>query len=400
MGNLLILTVGTGTAGEHSDLHAGLTATIRAIRPRRYWLAPSADSNSIAMAELIRDACPDGFTPQNETTSFYVIQQHDDIFDCRAVMRQAIAAAKPHLRAGEKLLVNPTSGTKQMSAGATLAALDEEIGDLVFTVGERADGVVKTGTERLASFATRDFFMDRDLRSADILFRNGAYRAAAQLLDKYQDLPAVGKVRARALCMFEWQRLNYAQAAAHGALFDQRAGEYLRGLARDVADNRPSLPVLSDLLRGADALRCWDDCEEAVTRYYKALEYAMRLRLAQALEKTPPFTIQDLQKLPLPARLLGELHVSNDGMASPGLAWMSQALANLGDPLAMACQEDKALLRKLKARNEQVHEIRPVQKAEAQSFCDRLNNLFAKNIPELAAAGAQAPLPPNTLLTP
>ena len=400
MGNLLILTVGAGAAGQHSDLHTGLTATIRAIRPRRYWLAPSADRNSIAMAEMMRDTCPDGFTPRNETTSFYAIPKHDDIFDCRAVMRQAIAAAKPHLRTGEKLLVNPTSGTKQMSAGATLAAMDEEIGDLVFTVGERADGVVKTGTERLASFATRDFFMDRDLRSADILFRNGAYRAAAQLLDRYADSPAVGKARARALCMFEWQRLNYAPAATQAALFDQRAGEYLRGLARDVADNRPSLPVLRDLLRGADALRRWDDCDEAVTRYYKALEYATRLRLAQALQTTPPFKIRDLQKLPLPARLLGELHARNDGMTAPGLAWMLQALAHLGNPLADACQADKALLSKLRVRNERVHEIRPAQKAEAQSFCDRLNNLFANNIPELADVRAQAPTPPEKLLTP
>ncbi len=400
MGNLLILTVGTGTAGQHSDLHAGLTATIRAIRPRRYWLAPSADKNSIAMAEMIRDACPDVFTPQNEAASFFIIPKHDDIFDCRAVMRQAIAAAKPHLHADEKLLVNPTSGTKQMSAGATLAALDEEIGDLVFTVGERADGVVKTGTERLASFATRDFFMERDIRSADLLFRNGAYRAAAQLLACYTDSPGVGKARARGLCMFEWQRLNYALAATQASLFDQSLSAYLRGLARDVTDSRPTLAILSDLLRGADELRHLDDCEEAITRYYKALEYAMRLRLAQATQTTPPFQIQDLQKLPLPAKLFGELHIRNDGMTSPGLAWMLQALAHLGDPLAMACQADKALLRKLRARNEQVHEIRPVQPAEAQSFCDRLNSLFTQNMPELADAGAQAPRPPDTLLTP
>ncbi len=398
MANLLILTVGTGTAGQHSDLHAGLTATIRAIRPRRYWLAPSADRNSIAMAELIRDDCPDGFTPADEAAGFFVIPNYDDIFDCRAVMRQAIAAAKNHLRPDEKLLVNPTSGTKQMSAGATLAALDEEIGDLVFTVGKRADGVVKTGTERLVSFSTRDFFADRDLRAADLLFRNGAYSAAVRLLDRYADLPAAAKPRARALSMFEWQRLNYAPAAAHAALFDQRAGEYLRGLARDVEANRLSLPVLCDLLHGADALRRWNDCEEAVARYYKALEYALRLRLAQALEKTPPFKIQDLRPL-LPPKLINELRPRNDGMIAPGMAWMLQALAHLGDPFAGACQADKALLGKFRLRNERVHDIRPVQPAEAQSFCDRLNNLFANNMPELADVRAQAPKPPDTLLT-
>ena len=52
------------------------------------------------------------------------------------------------------------------------------------------------------------------------------------------------------MCMFEWQRLNYEQAASHAALFDQQVSTYLRGLASDVNKDELTLRVLGDLLRG------------------------------------------------------------------------------------------------------------------------------------------------------
>lgn len=57
---LLILTVGTGTAGKpacaghadrHSDVAQGLASTIRQVRPRKFWLVPSASEESTHVAE-------------------------------------------------------------------------------------------------------------------------------------------------------------------------------------------------------------------------------------------------------------------------------------------------------------------------------------------------------------
>ena len=52
---LLILTVGTGTAGKHSDVAAGLARTIDLCAPRLFWLVPSASEKSRPVADLIRD---------------------------------------------------------------------------------------------------------------------------------------------------------------------------------------------------------------------------------------------------------------------------------------------------------------------------------------------------------
>jgi len=50
MPSLLILTVGTGTAGKHSDVAQGLANTIRQVRPRKFWLIPSASEKSTPVA--------------------------------------------------------------------------------------------------------------------------------------------------------------------------------------------------------------------------------------------------------------------------------------------------------------------------------------------------------------
>jgi hypothetical protein len=43
----LILTVGTGTAGKHSNLAAGLRRTLELINPEKFWLIPSTDEVSL-----------------------------------------------------------------------------------------------------------------------------------------------------------------------------------------------------------------------------------------------------------------------------------------------------------------------------------------------------------------
>ena len=65
MTSLLILTVGTGTAGKHSDVASGLARTIDLCAPRLFWLVPSASEKSRPVADYIRESVehPDAFRP-------------------------------------------------------------------------------------------------------------------------------------------------------------------------------------------------------------------------------------------------------------------------------------------------------------------------------------------------
>jgi len=107
---LLILTVGTGTAGPYSNLAQGLTNTLSQVQPRLFWLVPSGYPDSTAIADLVRESAPTGscFQSWNTSTLYCSIAEPDDLFVCRSTLRQVIACARRCLERGERLLVNPT----------------------------------------------------------------------------------------------------------------------------------------------------------------------------------------------------------------------------------------------------------------------------------------------------
>jgi len=383
MSSLLILTVGTGTTGRHSNLAQGLVNTLCQLRPRLFWLVPSASPDSVENAKLVIEGAPAGcaFQPWSSTQAFRQIAQHDDLFVCRAALREVIQRARQQLIQGEELIVNPTSGTKQMSVAATLAALDEGIGEIVFTVGERADGVVKTGTERMAAFSTRQFFLERDLRMAGELFAAGAFFAAAEILKPYTE-PEAFQAREKALCLHEWQRLNHAKAASHAAKFSEELRSHLKHLAD--ADEF-SVIKLGDLLVSADELARWGDREEALARYYRAAEQTAKVRLSEGYNVRPPYRRDDLLAIINRATnpvLFRELEV---GRAEVYLtlrrSW--DILAAAGDAMARVYLADQTLQDGLQRRNEGLygHGQDPVAAHDVQDVADRLRNLLREHLP-------------------
>lgn len=386
----LILTVGTGTAGAHSDVAAGLARTIDLVAPRRFWLVPSSSPLSLPVADIIRESvhAPSAFAPWSDTQAYAAIADPDDIHQCRAVIRDVIAAAKRLLQPGERLIINPTGGTKQMSAGATLAALDEEVGEIMFTTGERHQGVVKTGTEQPKSFSTEAFFLDRDLAQAAQLFAAGAFCAAARLLRGYPQPRAV-VARETALCLHEWQRLNYEKAAAHAARFSADLSRQLESLA---AADPFSAPRLGDLLAGAEHLQKWGDLEEALARYYRTAEQAAKVRLAEAFQLRPPYLLADLAQVLPPAHpLLQQLTATARGPSiqlGAQRAW--EILEACQDPMANDYGQDRTLQAGLQRRNETLygHGGSSVDAALVQSVADRLRRLLKAHLPAAAIGWA------------
>ena len=386
MSTLLLLTVGTGTAGKTSSLADGLRKTIALLAPRRFWLAPSASPDSTAMADLVREG-NDAFAPASATDSYFTLPQPDDLDGCRRILRAAIAAIRDGLLPGERLILNPTSGTKQMTAAAVLAALDEGVGDIVFTTGDRADGVVVTGTERLTFFDPSGYFRERDLATARDLFDAGAFCAAARVLRPH----AASLPKAPSLCqvMHHWQRFAYADAvtAASGHW------EYLRALlaqrAQHVVTGAASLPVLADVLAWADHGLRLGESADCLTLAYKALELAARFALAQDLGLAPSrrsgrFDVAAVRALARCRETDARLEkLARDGEVALGLSVAMQLLAENAHPLGCAFAEDNQLVRLTFVRNESVHDIRPPDMAEAQAFLDRVRNLLAASLPRL-----------------
>ncbi len=396
MSCLLLLTVGTGTAGRTSNLAEGLRKTIALLAPRRFWLAPSAAPDSIAMADLVRENI-DAFTPASVTDPYFTLPQPDDLDGCRRTLRAAIASIRAELQSGERLVLNPTSGTKQMTAAAVLAALDEGVGDIVFTTGDRADGVVITGTERLTAFDPAGYFRERDFATAQDLFAAGAFLAAARLLRPHTaTLP-----KAHSLCqlMHHWQRFAYADAvsAATGHWEDLRA--LLAQRAQHVASGTPSLLVLADVLAWADQARCLGEAADCLILAYKALELAARFALAQDLGLAPPrrsgrYDVAAVRALARSRETDARLEkLARDGEVAIGLSAAMQLLQESAHPLGRAFSEDSQLMHLTFVRNESVHDIRPPYTAEAQALLDRVRNLLVAGLPPLPVVALPRELP-------
>jgi hypothetical protein len=388
--SLLILTVGTGTTGRYSNLAQGLINTLALQNPAAYRLIPSRSPDSIAIADLVREGSPCTFLPWGETELYLPIANHDSIADCRATVRRVIRATRAAAPDAE-ILVNPTSGTKQMSAGATLAALDENIASISFTVGKRSDGVVMTGAEEIETFDPSTIFFERDMTLAIQLAASGAFSAAAQLLAPHTSgHPAAADARDTCLCLYEWERLNYEaarQIAARSsapALVPVRA--WLQTLAQTVGEARPPSPsVIADLLCTADIFRGRGDHESSLFYTCKALEMGLRLAFARNTGlKTSPYPLEEVCKLPISDETRAFLRYnSRDGRTVIlGLHKVADILSALGEPIAETFLADKKLRDLVDLRNKMTHAIQSVSPTESGTMIERTRALFATlNLP-------------------
>jgi len=397
----LILTVGVGTdtRGESANLPAGLVNTLQLTQPDKFWLVPSDHKDSTETSNVILDDLRSRFPDllarfvkwQPEYGIFYnSIHDPDDLELCRRIVREVIVAARKHdAKQPPTVIVNPTSGTKQMSAGATLAALDESAELLHFTVGKRDGGVVITGTERIVPFDAARHYAERDLRTAEELFQAGAFQAAAALLKPHRSFPDCATAGAKAQCLHEWQRLDYSSAARHAGNFDKSLAERLTLLA---GEPPYSCARTGDLLASADQLLSWGDVEEALGRYYRGAEFAAKTILALAFAATPRagqgrYRLHDLMTILPPASpSAGYVQRTAGGSGvNVGLETAWQMLRDLGHPCGIAFYADLQLPELLQSRHQTVygHGTAPATAGEVRLLSERLRAIFRAHYPPL-----------------
>jgi hypothetical protein len=396
MPSLLILTVGTGTDSRRGNLAAGLARTISLVKPRLYWLVPSALEDSQLIADIVREEVADDsiFCSWTDDSPYCIIADPDELEVCRDMVRRVIRTAREALIRGETLVVNATSGTKQMSAGATLAALDEGLGRVDFTVGQREGGIVISGTERIQSFDAGRFFAERALREAAALYDAGSLAAAAKLLELHLErgFADVRQAHEIAQCADEWQRLRFSQARQIASRGTSPLLIPLRAPLTRLAEAQETSPVIMrELLAGARRCLAWREPEEALARAYRAAELMAKCRLAAAHHLVEPYSLEDFQQA-LPSRSQQFQALARDGVLLLGLRQSFDVLAALGDPLA-AEFFSVGLFGRLALRNETLfgHGTTSVPGVEVSWILDELGRLASEHL----QTGRAEPFPPR-----
>lgn len=329
-----IMTVGTGTAGRTSNLESGLARTIALRNPEITYLVPSANENSRLMADLVCERL--------SAATVRIVEgcftDPDDLLRSRRELRgqfARIAAEHPDAH----LIVNPTSGTKQMTTAAVLAAVDLGIADIEYITGPREDGVVVTGKEEIRAIPPRCLVGYRAAADGRRLLAAGAYQAAGMLLEPYADLFPESLAACRTLGA--WHRFAYREAlrAARGESLAP-----LRRTLASLADARNlSLERAADMLAFVDRSLDFGQVEEALAVLYRLAETMAGLRLRELGVEMEPMTLSTVESAIFPPqRLTARLRACAEegtGILRPGLALMLDLLVSTGDSVAEVLRE-------------------------------------------------------------
>lgn len=384
--HLLLLTVGVGSAGKYANLAAGLLTTARLHQPDHCLLLPSSHPDSLAIADLLREELP-AFLSWSDEDPYPVVRNPDDLEAVRSHFLDVIASLKERFP-DASFSINPTSGTKSMTAAACLAALQQDITQIAFTSGERHEGTVKTGSEQLVRFNPAAYLHQQQLQQARSLASSGAFFPAADLL-RHNPLPESSPLRARLLCLHHWHRLHFAQAL--NVLGEHHPQTHAR-LARRLQAHKSgsfSPEILADLLAWADHALHLNQPEEAVRLLYQALEYAAQSAFTQTTGFPYPPTEEQFLQLPLSPTFRHSLAslrptpLSEGPRILLGLHKLCLLLKDLQHPLGTAFLHNKDLQQALRLRNASTHALQPVPLAEAKAFRQHLIPCLQQAFPNL-----------------
>ncbi|KAF0095617.1 MAG: hypothetical protein E1N59_1112 [Puniceicoccaceae bacterium 5H] len=348
------------------------------MEPRCFFLMPSAHPDSVALAELVSEdeRVSARFQPAAAEARFFTFEDHDDLQQCRLDLEQALQRIRREANRREPMVVNPTSGTKQMSAAATMAALDAEADEIVFITGPRENGVVITGEEQIQKLDTSQFYAEQAAKEARRLLAAGAFHGAAEILKPWRDRqdPTIDQIQTLAQVLHEWQRLNYGTACQCAARPEMASFTALRrwlsGL-RQAPELDPA--ILADLLDACATLLHWNRVEEALAYLYRSTELAGKLALKEAYALEPPYQEEDLAHL-LPRRRERFRALARDGKLHLGLREIWEILRLLKLPLAEAYFGHYAFRTLIEARNQTVfgHGTVPAEIEEVQGALQHL----------------------------
>jgi CRISPR-associated protein (TIGR02710 family) len=401
--SVLVLTVGTGTAGKESNVANGLIQAVRATAPSHYYLVPSASPDSLAVAEIVEMGCR-AVTPLatfSPESPFFRLQDPDDICGCTESLRGFLSAIRER-HPGARLVVNPTSGTKQMTAAAVLAALDCQVEELQFVGGPRLDGVVRTGQEQLRPFSPRAFLAQRARGEVHALIRGGGYGFAVALAGRY--LPELETEHALAETLGHWDRIRYADAHKSAARLPKPLAATLRQTLGMLMQGNAAQPIarLADLAAGAERWLALDRPEETVVRLYRLLEMAGKARLTH-YGMTEPYTLEMLPSN-LPRSLRESLRPrTGQKRLLLGFRDVCDILASLGDDFGKEVRTDPDVEDLAELRNNSVygHGTRGVTTARMRRLAQSVLSLVCRYYPDMKEWIERCRFPdPESCITP
>lgn len=317
--------------------------------------------------------------------------------DPYGVYAAAIKQVEYYLGRGDEVIVDYTGGTKSMSVGLAVAAMENPRCSLSLVKGMRLDLVkVRDGLERVARLPVPPVYVERQKKLCRDFIKNWDYAAAARILDEINQVPLYSSPeedsslqRLLILCrgFNDWDRFAYREAAGKIDIYkkDAKISIYNKTLKQICAalewyenwtpfsDSKSKPPVfvlVYDVLLNAERRAARGTYDDAVSRLYRALEMYGQFCLRTG---TPPLTSDDIDVSLLPAEVRDDYEKKrgSKGKVQLGLAEDYDLLALLGHPVGAVWKKWRAeLVNILSRRNYSflAHGLQPVTGKDYQEM--------------------------------
>lgn len=421
MSRILILTVG----GSDEPLVTSITQT----RPVHTIFicsedakGPSARPGSYKMVDGKGKPCQDKVKGDRESIvaqcglqpeqySKIMIKDPDNLGLCYQAAQQALREAREKYP-GLIIRADYTGGTKTMTSGLAMAAVDDGVIEIYVVSGNRKDLIkVSSGTETLRQADWEPILWSRQQQSLKELFKARDYKGCVDLIREITSiLPGKSELFSRlsaylAICngLQAWEEFRHEEARNllrdYGRQLPNQLiflnsiirsrNTYTRQISAARGEGvgcapgvKPDLGLAHDILRNAERRLQKRQFDDAAGRVYRSLELIADIIL---LHQDPPLdnSALDVDKLPrhLHEKYREMLKLQREEFLQLPLYKSWELLAELETPAgaAFAARREK-MMKLLLIRNSSIfaHGLSPVGEKDAREFYDYVCDLLAQ----------------------
>jgi CRISPR-associated protein (TIGR02710 family) len=302
------------------------------------------------------------------------IQNLDNLEDCYRGASDVISFTRRRY-VGARLVADYTGGTKSMTAGLALAAIDDEQCEVNLVTGTRADLIqVRDQTQFSRPIVVWDLRAKRKLGEVMERLARFDYAGAVALLETIGQTPIGEGLRQRitsgiAICraLDHWDRFNHHEARVLLEPYRKELVDHWVVLT-DLCRDEPADPYIrvEDLLLNAERRASQGRYDDAVARSYRALELIAQTRLKDRYGLDTSDT--DSRRIPEALRKALERYRSEDGKVRIPLFAAWTLLSDMNDEgLGSWFRANKGKLQDfLGMRNASIlaHGKRPISKSD------------------------------------
>jgi len=228
-----------------------------------------------------------------------------------------------------RLVTDYSGGTKSMSAGLALAALEHPAVELQLIGGARSDlEQVQSGTERAMGAEVERLRIERELKWVLATWRHFAYDDAANLVNAMDPIrdrtlqPILVQAKTISSALAAWDRFDHGEAkrlleGLRSKLAPLDYVPYFNALAKLTDEKHRGFALLLDLWRNAERRAAQGHYDDAVARCYRLLEASAQW----LLQSEAGIDTADVPKERIPENM--DLTTNTDGQYQAGLlqAW-------------------------------------------------------------------------------